>query len=850
MKSKTRKFTAMLLAAAMAFGLLAIMPVTASAEELTITPMIAGGEYHSLALKYDGTVWAWGYNLYGQLGDGTKTDSSKPLPVMYQGEQLSGVAAVAAGDNHSLALSSNGDVFAWGSNGSGQLGNGTTTSSSPLHVEINKTAIAAGGYFSLALDNDGTVMAWGSNSSGQLGVGFFDDEHDIDWNICYRVRTTNFTVLDDVTAIAAGYAHSMALKSDGTVYAWGNNSSGQLGDGTTTRRYGAVRVETSAGVPLTDVVAIAAGSYHSLALKSNGTVWVWGNNSVGQLGNSNTNNLSRPMMNNNLSGVTAIAAGYAHSMALKSDGRVLAWGRNSCGQLGNGTIIDRSTPVHVMNSNVVGTGGSGDMGNVIAISAGNYHSFAVKSDGPCWGWGYNACGQLGNSVIIANMITYYKTMPVRVNISNTMFNILYGPYALTVIGGTGSGSYLPGSSVSLRATPPAGMAFDKWVLTSGGGTLANANSASTTFTMPPNPATVTATYKYILTVTGGSGSGNYSAGDQVPIAAAPSTGQEFVRWKVTSGDGTLADENSASTTFTMTNSQATVTAVYRHPLTVNSGTGGGSYEAGAQVDITAVDPPAGQVFYKWVLTSGGGTLADPYSAATAYTMPNSQATVTATYVATRTLTVIGGTGGGVYTAGTQVQITADPQPGQTFYRWEVTSGGGSLANASSPTTWYTMPAGVATVTAIYRSALTVVGGSGGGSYLAGTQVDITAGTRPGQVFDKWEVTSGGGVLADENSAATTFTTPDNPATVTATYKSVLTVYGGSGSGSYAPGSQVDITAEPLPGEVFDKWVASGGGTFADANSASTTFTIANQSATVTAIYKYTLEVNGGAGSGV
>ena len=180
--------------------------------------------------------------------------------------------------------------------------------------------------------------------------------------------------------IAGGYAHSLRLRSDGTVWAWGNNANGQLGDGSTTERHTPVPASGLAGV-----VAIAAGQLHSLALKSDGTVWAWGYNYYGQLGDGSTTDRWGPVPVSGLAGVVAIAAGDWHSLALKSDGTVWAWGYNVAGELGDGSTTQRTAPVPV----------SGLTG-MVAIGGGLYHSLALKSDGTVWAWGWNYFGQLGD----------------------------------------------------------------------------------------------------------------------------------------------------------------------------------------------------------------------------------------------------------------------------------------------------------------------------------------------------------------------------------------------------------------------------------------------------------------------
>ncbi len=331
-------------------------PVQVTGLQSGIDSISAGG-LHSLAVRSDGTVAAWGSNYFGQLGDGTTTDRATPVTV----SGLSGVKAVAAGETFSLALKTDGSVVAWGKNDWGQLGDGTTTDRlTPVAVSglsSDVTAIAAGAVHALALKSNGSVVAWGNNQNGQLGDGTNTDR-----NSPVAVSSLN----TGVTAISAGSAHSLAIKTGGALVAWGENGSGELGDGTNASRNIPVPVIGMAS----GVTAVSGGGSHTLALKSDGSVLAWGSNLFGQLGDGTTTfSANTPKQVTGLtSGVTAISAGGFHSLALKTNGSVVAWGKNVYGELGDGTTTNRNTPVAV----------SALTSGVTAIEAGGSHNLALR----------------------------------------------------------------------------------------------------------------------------------------------------------------------------------------------------------------------------------------------------------------------------------------------------------------------------------------------------------------------------------------------------------------------------------------------------------------------------------------
>ncbi|MCL2798084.1 MAG: leucine-rich repeat protein, partial [Firmicutes bacterium] len=268
--------------------------------------------------------------------------------------------SVSAGSSHSLAIDGQGNLWAWGRNNSGQLGDGTAAASKSLPVQVNTSgrmnnakavAVAAGNYHSLAIDEHGNLWAWGNNSNGQLGDGTITNR-----SLSVQVNASGRMNNAKVVAIAAGNSHSLAIDEYGNLWAWGYNSFGQLGDGTAvTSKSLPVQINTSGRMNNAKVTAIAAENSHSLAIDEHGNLWAWGLNSNGQLGDGTITNRSLPVQINtsgriNNAKVTAVAAGSSHSLAVDEYGNLWAWGINSNGQLGDGTITNRSLPVQINTS--------------------------------------------------------------------------------------------------------------------------------------------------------------------------------------------------------------------------------------------------------------------------------------------------------------------------------------------------------------------------------------------------------------------------------------------------------------------------------------------------------------------
>jgi alpha-tubulin suppressor-like RCC1 family protein len=352
---------------------------------------VSVGENHACALTDAGGVKCWGYNQDGELGDGTKTDRPTPVDVMGLG---SGVAAISAGYKHTCALTSLGGVKCWGSNLEGRLGNGTNTpSSTPVNVSglaSGVSAISAGGFHNCALTQTGAVKCWGDNSFGQLGVG--------DGTMLSSSMPVNVVALSSaVSAISSGGTHTCALMAGGGVMCWGDNGSGQLGNGTSEpKRLTPVNVIGLPGV----VNAISTGGSHSCALMTGGRLECWGRNNYGQLGNGTTTATIEPVLVAGLAGgVGAVSAGSRHTCALMQAGGARCWGFNFYGQLGDGTSITRLAPVNV----------SVLSGALSSIGVGQSNTCARLLTGGVRCWGANSYGQLGNGSTTASSLPVIVT---------------------------------------------------------------------------------------------------------------------------------------------------------------------------------------------------------------------------------------------------------------------------------------------------------------------------------------------------------------------------------------------------------------------------------------------------------
>ncbi|MCX6147206.1 MAG: carboxypeptidase regulatory-like domain-containing protein [Candidatus Kapabacteria bacterium] len=312
----------------------------------------SGNSHHNLSVKTDSSLWAWGQNDYGQLGDSSTLDRNRPTRIGLGKDWKT----VAVGYDHSLALKVDGSLWGWGRNDYGQLGDNTNIDKiAPIQIGTDKEwkIIMCGDFFSFGIKNDGTLWAWGVNQSGELGDGSKTDK-----NVPTQIGTDK-----DWKNISSGYGCTLALKTDGSLWSWGWNLYGQLGDGTNDDK----NIPTHIGSG-TDWKDIYANAYHSMALKSDGSLWTWGYNSSGQLGNGTKVDKNTPTHIGTDTDWNFISGGLDHTTALKSDGTMWAWGYNADGELGDGTTVDKSSPIQI-----------GTIKDWKFIAGGASHSIALKN---------------------------------------------------------------------------------------------------------------------------------------------------------------------------------------------------------------------------------------------------------------------------------------------------------------------------------------------------------------------------------------------------------------------------------------------------------------------------------------
>ncbi len=418
-------------------------------QEETITQISLGGA-HSSAITSEGRLFTWGKNDFGQLGDGTTTDRYIPADItswfnLVEGETITKITLRFW---HSAALTSDGRIFTWGSNSDGELGDGTTTdryipteitSQFNLNEEETITEITLGGYHSSAITTEGRVFTWGWNRYGQLGDG----------TTTSRITPTeitsqfNLSVGETITKIALGNYSSSAITTDGRVFTWGDNTEGQLGDGTTTVRYIPTEITSQFNLSVGETITqIILGGFHSSAITSEDRVFTWGRNNSGQLGDGTTTSRYIPTeitSQFNLNEEEIIRTIYlngSHSSAITSEDRVFMWGWNAYGQLGDGTMTNRYIPTEVTSQF-----NFSEEETITQISLGACHSLAITSEGGVFTWGWNEYGQLGDGTTTNQYNLKLLSIYTIINVEIYDFDEDTNEYIPAMTGYTFSGWY-------------------------------------------------------------------------------------------------------------------------------------------------------------------------------------------------------------------------------------------------------------------------------------------------------------------------------------------------------------------------------------------------------------------------
>ncbi len=354
---------------------------------------IGSGYYNNMGIKSNGTLWGWGSGASGQLGNGTVSDYWTPVQI----GAVNSWQSINSGDYITFALRTNGSLWTAGANYAGQLGIGSTvsyiTTLTQVGTATNWQQVVSGGAFTLGLKTNGTLWGWGQNDTYQMGDG----------SCCSnRLSPGQIGTATDWKMVGAtGTSTAVALKTNGTMWGWGQNL-GILGPSTLSAHSTPTQLN-----PDTDWATMSLGAGHILALKTNGTLWSWGVGGQGQTGDNLPPAYFRdvPVQIGNRTWIN-VDAGYKSSYGIQSDGTLWAWGWNNMGQLGDGTTTDRMQPVQI-----------GADTNWVAVSAGYQHVVALKSDGSLWAWGRNNYGQIGNGTTNGNIT------PVNVAVNGCTLDI-------------------------------------------------------------------------------------------------------------------------------------------------------------------------------------------------------------------------------------------------------------------------------------------------------------------------------------------------------------------------------------------------------------------------------------------
>ena len=360
---------------------------------------------HSAGIMTDGSLWVWGVGLSGQIGDGATSSRSVPTNI----KPGTTWKAVAVGNGYTTGIMEDGTLWAWGNNANGRTGLGTMAgnTTTPTQVQPGTTwkAVAAGDNHTLAVMEDGTLWSWGSNAYSQLGLG----------GLGGGSSPRQIGTESDWVSVAASGGHSLAVREDGSLWAWGNNRQGQIGDGTGGGRFDGVG--TPAHVyPGTAWISVSAGENHTVALRSDNTFWIWGDGRDGQLGVEGYGVREAPTPVKPGTEWQVVSAGQRHTVALRADGTIWAWGYNIRRQLGQGMEqVGTNTPVQV-----------GTDSDWVYVTAGWEYNMAIRADGSLWGWGDGGNGRIGDCETQAAGVGGDRPYPVPVAPGTTWRTVAAG----------------------------------------------------------------------------------------------------------------------------------------------------------------------------------------------------------------------------------------------------------------------------------------------------------------------------------------------------------------------------------------------------------------------------------------
>ncbi len=812
-------------------------PVQITAHGSSNVVAIATGNDHSLYVTSDGKLWAMGYNNLGQLGDGSSTNRKTPVQIAVEGD----VIAVAAGASHSLFLTSDGKLWAMGYNYYGQFGDGTTINRTrPVKVQVPGTviAVATNFYHSICITDDGKLWAMGYNDYGQLGDGTTDNRYT-------PVQITAHGSIN-VVAIATGQRHSLYVTSDGKLWAVGRNDKGQLGDGTTTSsRTIPVQIAVAG-----QVIAVAAGYSHSLFLTSDGKLWAMGDNSRGQLGDGTTSNHNTPVLvtmaiepsflpNGDLQAYTAAASGSV-TLSVSATGRpLLAYQWQTIADTGTAWINIASATSSTLSFTNLTYSDNGKQYRVIASNeVGTIYSTPTTLTGVPLTWvsGYGSqTKQAGQTAtfkanISADSLPLTYTWRKNGNLISGAIDATYTTPALATADN--------GSIFSVTATGPDGTASIDAALAvtpthtlpgfASGGNLppaTNVIGSSTTLSISttgyPAPA-----IQWQMSTNNGSSWSDVANATSASLALSglteASNGTQY-RARLTNSTGTIY----SNATMLLVQPAPPELSVSKIILSLAQNTGASaSFTASGNVPWTAQVNPSSATWLALSPSNGAASITGTVtvSAASANTTgtPRSASAVVSgsglvrTVIVTQRATAPAGAAPLTLAVGATLAFTFtdhDAAPGAPpeTHAYTVIEGGRLTTTDENGTISipYEYEATGNTGTLIFLDSVWSLNFANGAFRLYG--------------FDD--------AGPYETDGAFTHTPP-----APATY--LLTVANGSGSGSYAAGATVTLTANTAPtGKVFDKWLTSAGGTFANANAATTTFTMPANATTVTATYK-------------